>query len=151
MLILAGASLFAWMLAWVHAPETFGAWMQSWVTSPLMFLLVINLLLLIVGMVMEVNAAKVMLLPVLFPISQQLGIDPIHFGVVITVNLCIGLVTPPIGIVLAVASSIGKISVAEGTRGVMPFVLVAFAVLAALTFLPVLSTGLPDLLLGKIP
>ena len=151
MLILAGASLFAWMLAWVHAPETFGAWMQSWVTSPLMFLLVINLLLLIVGMVMEVNAAKVMLLPVLFPISQQLGIDPIHFGVVITVNLCIGLVTPPIGIVLAVASSIGKISVAEGTRGVMPFVLVAFAVLAALTFLPVLSTGLPDLLLGKMP
>ncbi|OOY07612.1 TRAP transporter large permease [Thioclava sp. F36-7] len=151
MLILAGASLFAWMLAWVHAPESFGAWMQTWVHTPLVFLLVINLLLLVVGMVMEENAAKVMLLPVLFPISQELGVDPIHFGVVFTVNLCIGLVTPPIGIVLAVASAIGRISIAEGTKGVIPFVLVAFAVLVALTFFPVLSTGLPDLLLGEMP
>lgn len=151
MLILAGASLFAWMLAWVHAPESFGAWIQSWVTSPIAFLLIINLLLLVVGMVMEVNAAKVMLLPVLFPISQELGVDPIHFGVVVTVNLCIGLVTPPIGIVLAIASQIGQISIAESTRGVFPFVLVALAVLVALTFFPVLSTGLPDLLLGHMP
>lgn len=151
MIILAGASLFAWMLAWVHAPEIFGAWLQSWVTSPLAFLLAVNLLLLLVGMIMEVNAAKVMLLPVLFPISQALGVDPIHFGVVITVNLCIGLVTPPVGIILAVACSIGRISIAEGTRGVLPFVLVALVVLAALTLLPVLSTGLPDLLLGKMP
>lgn len=151
MLILAGASLFAWMLAWVHAPETFGAWLQSWVTSPMGFLLAVNVLLLVIGMIMEVNAAKVMLLPVLFPISQSLGIDPIHFGVVITVNLCIGLITPPVGIVLAVASSIGNISIAEGTRGVMPFILVAFVVWAGLTFFPVLSTGLPDLLLGAQP
>lgn len=148
MLILAGASLFAWMLAWVHAPETFGAWLQSWVTSKTGFLIAVNLLLLFVGMIMEVNAAKVMLLPVLFPISQALGVDPIHFGVVVTVNLCIGLVTPPVGIVLAVASSIGKISIGEGTKGATPFILVAFAVLIALTFIPVLSTGLPDLLLG---
>lgn len=148
MLILAGASLFAWMLAWVHAPETFGAWLQSWVSSKAGFLIAVNLLLLVVGMIMEVNAAKVMLLPVLFPISQALGVDPIHFGVVVTVNLCIGLVTPPVGIVLAVASSIGKISIGEGTKGAMPFILVAFAVLIALTFIPVLSTGLPDLLLG---
>lgn len=151
MLILAGASLFAWMLAWVHAPTTFGDWVQTWVQSPLVFLLMVNVLLLFVGMVMEVNAAKVMLLPVLFPISQSLGVDPIHFGVIITVNLCIGLVTPPIGIVLAVASSIGGISIADGTRGVLPFVGVAFVVLTALTLFPVLSTGLPDLFLGAMP
>ncbi len=114
-----------------------------------MFLLIVNVLLLVVGIIMEVNAAKVMLLPVLFPISQDLGVDPIHFGGVVTVNLCIGLVTPPIGIVLAIASQIGGISIAEGTRGTLPYVLVALAVLVALTFIPVLSTGLPDLLLGK--
>jgi len=151
MLILAAASLFSWMLAWVHAPELFGGWMQTWISGPIGFLLVVNVLLLVVGMIMEVNAAKVMLLPVLFPISQELGVDPIHFGVVVTVNLCIGLVTPPVGIVLAIASQIGGISIAEGTKGVLPYVAVAFVVLAALTFLPVLSTGLPDLLLGAMP
>ena len=151
MLILAAASLFAWMLAWVHAPEAFAGWLTARVASPLVFLLIVNLLLLVVGMVMEVNAAKVMLLPVLFPIAMALGVDPIHFGVVFTVNLCIGLVTPPVGIVLAVASRIGGISIAEGTRGALPFVAVAFAVLAALTLIPELSTGLPDLLLGEAP
>lgn len=151
MLILAGASLFSWMLAWVHAPEIFGAWMQTWITTPTAFLLAVNLLLLVVGMIMEVNAAKVMLLPVLFPISQELGVDPIHFGVVVTVNLCIGLVTPPIGIVLAIASQIGGISIAEGTKSVLPYIYIALAVLAALTFIPVLSTGLPDALLGVMP
>lgn len=151
MLILGAASLFSWMLAWVHAPEMFGGWMQTWVHSPVTFLLVVNLLLLFVGMIMEVNAAKVMLLPVLFPISQELGVDPIHFGVVVTVNLCIGLVTPPVGIVLAIASQIGGISIADGTKGVLPYIAVAFVVLAALTFIPVLSTGLPDLLLGEMP
>jgi TRAP-type transport system large permease protein len=89
-----------------------------------------------------------MLLPVLFPISQQLGIDPIHFGVVVTVNLCIGLITPPIGIVLAIASQIGNISIVQGTRAVMPFMAVALLVLALLTFIPALSTFLPDLLMG---
>jgi TRAP-type transport system large permease protein len=94
------------------------------------------------------RSAKVMLLPVLFPISQQLGIDPIHFGVVVTVNLCIGLITPPIGIVLAIASQIGNISIVQGTRAVMPFMAVALLVLALLTFIPALSTFLPDLLMG---
>ncbi|MDO5631605.1 MAG: TRAP transporter large permease [Paracoccus sp. (in: a-proteobacteria)] len=148
MIILAGASLFAWMLAWVQAPEGFGAWLQGFVTSPMTFLILVNILLLLIGMVMEVNAAKVMLLPVLFPISQQLGIDPIHFGVVITVNLCIGLITPPIGIVLAIASTIGGISIIQGTRAITPFLIVALLVLALLTFVPVLSTFLPDLLMG---
>ncbi|TRW95330.1 TRAP transporter large permease [Paracoccus sp. M683] len=148
MIILAGASLFAWMLAWVHAPESFGAWLQGFVSTPVAFLILVNILLLFIGMVMEVNAAKVMLLPVLFPISQQLGIDPIHFGVVVTVNLCIGLITPPIGIVLAIASQIGNISIVQGTRAVMPFLIVALVVLMILTFVPVLSTFLPDLLMG---
>ena len=136
------------MLAWVHAPESFGAWLQSFVTSPVTFLILVNILLLFIGMVMEVNAAKVMLLPVLFPISQQLGIDPIHFGVVVTVNLCIGLITPPIGIVLAIASQIGGVSIVQGARATMPFLLVALLVLLILTFVPVLSTFLPDLLMG---
>ncbi|QTF93204.1 TRAP transporter large permease [Halomonas sp. BM-2019] len=148
MIILAAAALFAWILSSHHIPNTLAGWMQETVRSPLLFLLMINVLLLFIGTFMEVNAAKVMLLPVLFPIAVGLGIDPIHFGVIITVNLCLGLITPPIGIVLALASKIGGVSIEEGTRGVTVFFIVGLVVLAVLTLVPVLSTGLPDLVLG---
>lgn len=149
MVILAAASVFAWMLAFTHLPSALGAWITEHVQSPILFLLLINVILLFVGTFMEVNAAKVMLLPVLFPIAVALGIDPIHFGVIVTVNLCLGLLTPPVGIVLALASRIGGTSIEEGTRGVAVFFVVGLAVLLVLTFIPGLSTWLPDLVLGK--
>lgn len=148
MIILAAASLFAWLLSYSQAPTLMADWIGETIQSPLLFLLVLNVTLLFVGTFMEVNAAKVMLLPVLFPVAMTLGIDPIHFGVIVTVNLCLGLITPPIGIVLALASKIGGVSIEEGTRGVFVFFLTGLLVLGLLTFIPVLSTGLPDLVLG---
>lgn len=148
MIILAAAALFGWLLSYSQAPTLLANWINQTIQSPVIFLLVLNVILLFVGTFMEVNAAKVMLLPVLFPIAVMLGIDPIHFGVIVTVNLCLGLITPPIGIVLALASKIGGVSIEEGTRGVFIFFLVGLLVLGLLTFIPVLSTGLPDLVLG---
>ncbi|MGK9063766.1 TRAP transporter large permease [Stutzerimonas chloritidismutans] len=148
MVILAAASLFAWLLSYSQAPTLMADWIGRTIHSPLLFLLVLNVILLFVGTFMEVNAAKVMLLPVLFPVAMTLGIDPVHFGVIVTVNLCLGLITPPIGIVLALASKIGGVSIEEGTRGVFVFFLTGLVVLGLLTFIPVLSTGLPDLVLG---
>lgn len=148
MIILAAASLFAWLLSYSQAPTLMADWIGKTIQSPLLFLLVLNVILLFVGTFMEVNAAKVMLLPVLFPVAMTLGIDPVHFGVIVTVNLCLGLITPPIGIVLALASKIGGVSIEEGTRGVFVFFITGLVVLGLLTFIPVLSTGLPDLVLG---
>lgn len=148
MIILAGAALFSWILAFVHLPDALGQWILANANSPIAFLLVVNLILLFVGTFMEVNAAKVMLLPVLFPIAVALGIDPIHFGIIVTVNLCLGLLTPPVGIVLALTSKIGGISIEEGTRGVLVFLLVGLVVLAVLSAFPALSTALPDMVLG---
>jgi C4-dicarboxylate transporter DctM subunit len=122
--------------------------MMRLTNSPIVFLMMVNLLLLAVGTFMEVNAAKVMLLPVLFPIAMKLGIDPVHFGVVVTVNLCIGLVTPPIGMVLALGCRIGGISLEKGTVAIFPFFVIALFVLVVLTFFPIFSIWLPNLLFG---
>lgn len=145
---MAGAALFSWILAFVHLPDALGGWILENANSPVVFLIVVNLLLLFVGTFMEVNAAKVMLLPVLFPIAQALGIDPIHFGIIVTVNLCLGLLTPPVGIVLALTSKIGGISIEEGSKGSFVFVAVGVIVLMILTVFPSLSTALPDMMLG---
>lgn len=151
LIILAAANLFAWMLAFTHFPARLEEVILATITSPLAFLLAVNVLLLVVGMVMEVNAAKVMLLPVLFPLALSFGIDPIHFGVIITVNLCIGLITPPVGIVLAIAAKVGDTSIEDATRGILPLLALALAVLVLVTLVPAISTGLPDLLLGPPP
>jgi tripartite ATP-independent transporter DctM subunit len=148
MIIVGGAKLFAWVLAYTHTPEATAAWMTKMTNDPIIFLLMVNLLLLAVGTFMEVNAAKVMLMPVLFPIAMELCIDPVHFGVVVTVNLCIGLVTPPIGIVLALGCKIGGISLEKGTIAIFPFFVVALFVLLILTFFPIFSIWLPNLLFG---
>lgn len=148
MIIIGAANLFAWILAYTKAPETVALWLSSLSSSPIVFLLLVNVLLLVLGCIMEVNAAKVMVVPILFPIAVSLGIDPIHFGVVLTANLCIGLVTPPVGIVLALACRIGNISLEEGTRASALFLLICLAVVLILTFFPAISLWLPNLLLG---
>jgi C4-dicarboxylate transporter DctM subunit len=97
---------------------------------------------------MEVNAAKIMVLPILFPVSQQLGIDPVHFGVIVTANLCLGLLTPPVGIVLAISSKIGNVSLERGAVATFPFFMAGCAVVLLLTLFPQISLWLPALVLG---
>lgn len=147
MVIIGSANLFAWVLAYAEAPERIALWISSITQNPIGFLLLVNVMLLVLGTFMETNAAKVMAVPVLFPIAVSLGIDPIHFGVIVTANLCLGLVSPPVGIVLALACRIGSISLVEGTRAAAPFILASLAVVLLLTLVPGISLWLPNLLL----
>ncbi|WP_420392957.1 TRAP transporter large permease [Acuticoccus sp.] len=147
MIIIGSANLFAWILAYAEAPERIAAWITTITESPLGFLLLVNAMLLVLGTFMETNAAKVMVVPILFPIALGLGVDPIHFGVVITANLCLGLITPPLGIVLALACRIGDIRLDEGVRAAWPFIATSAIVVLVLTFFPQISLWLPNLLL----
>ena len=110
-----------------------------------MILLLINLLLLFVGMFIEANAAIIILIPILFPVAMELGIDPLHLGVVIVVNMGLGLVTPPVGLNLMLASEIAEIDMFEGFKGIWPFLLAGLMVLMLLTFVPALTTWLPGI------
>ncbi len=148
MIIIGAASLFSWVLAYTRMPEAVAHWILSVADTPLAFLLLVNVVLLILGTFMEVNAAKIMVLPILFPVSQTLGIDPVHFGVIVTSNLCLGLLTPPVGIVLAIAAKIGGITLERAAVATFPFFLAGCVVVLTLTLLPQLSLWLPNLVLG---
>lgn len=147
MIMIGSANLFAWVLAIAEAPQTIANAIGAFTESPIVFLLLVNLMLLVLGTFMETNAAKVMVVPVLFPIAMALGVDPVHFGVVITANLCLGLITPPVGIVLALACRIGQISLDDGVKASLPFLAASAAVVLMLTFFPAISLWLPNLLL----
>lgn len=149
MIIIGAASLFAWVLAYTRTPEALAAWILSVADTQIAFLLLVNLVLLILGTFMEVNAAKIMILPILFPVSQQLGIDPVHFGVIVTANLCLGLLTPPVGIVLALACRIGDVRLEKGAIATFPFFMAGVVTVLILTFIPGLSLWLPNLVMGE--
>ncbi|WP_366554251.1 TRAP transporter large permease [Aquibaculum sediminis] len=148
MIIIGAANLFAWVLAYEQAPARVASWAMGLSDNPIIFLLIINVVLLVIGTFMEVNAAKIMTLPILFPLVMQFGIDPVHFGVIITANLCLALMTPPVGIVLALACKIGDVPLEQGTVAVMPFFLAGVFVVLALTLFPGLSLWLPSLIIG---
>ncbi|MCE7029462.1 TRAP transporter large permease [Jiella avicenniae] len=147
MIIIGSASLFAWILAYDEVPQRVAAAIGDFTQNPIVFLLLVNALLLVLGTFMETNAAKVMVVPVLFPIAVTYGIDPIHFGVIVTANICLGLITPPLGIVLALACRIGDIPLDKGIVAVVPFLLVSMGVVLVLTYVPAISLWLPHLLL----
>ena len=115
------------------------------VTSPWMFLLAVNVILLVVGLFLEGIAAMLILLPILHPIAMQLGLDPVHFGIVVIFNLMIGLVTPPMGICLFVSNSIANVGVGAISRRIMPLFIVELIVLGIVTFIPETVTFLPRL------
>lgn len=144
MIIVAAARVFSWLLAYVGIPEAIAAFTLENISNPLMFLLFVNILLLLVGMFLETNAALVMLMPVLFPIAVQMGIDPVQFTVICVINLCIGLITPPAGLCLNISSVMARISLEKGVIGILPFLTMALLVLAAVTFFPQVSLWLPS-------
>ncbi len=147
MIIIGSASLFAWVLAYTKTPDAVANWVAGVTTDPIGFLLIVNVVLLILGSFMEVNAAKVIIVPILLPIALGLGIDPIHFGVIVTANLCVGLLTPPMGIVLALACRIGDVPLESGIRASFPFLAASIAVVLLLTLFPQLSLWLPAMML----
>lgn len=148
MIIVGAARLFSWILGYAGLPARIAAFLLEVTSEPALFLLLVNALLLIVGMFLEANAALIMLVPVLFPAAQALGVDQTHLSVVTVVNLCIGLITPPVGLTLNLSALIAEVPLGAAIREVLPFLGFALMVLAALTFVPWLATGLPDLILG---
>lgn len=142
MIVVAAASVIAWLLTVEGVPQSLIAGITEAGLSPIAFLLAVNTLLLAIGCFLDPTSAILVLAPLLVPIAIALGIDPIHFGVIMTVNLAIGMFTPPFGLNIFVAQSVLNVSAADIYRGVLPFVGVQIAALAIITLLPVLSLWL---------
>lgn len=142
-LLIAMANLFGWILALERVPQVIAQWMSSLTDSALVFLLLTNVFLLLVGLVLDGIAALIILVPVFMPLVNAYGIDPIHFGVIICINLTIGLLTPPVGAGLFIASSIGQVKMESLTKVLMPFLLAAIFILVVLTVFPQLVIWLP--------
>jgi TRAP-type transport system large permease protein len=147
MLIVGMAKFFSWVLVNNRVPQTVARLIMETTQNPVMILLLINVVLLIVGCFMEANAALVMLVPVLLPIAQMAGVSPIHFGVIVCVNLCLGLVTPPVGLTLNLSCEMGGCKLEEGAREALPFLIVGILFLMVLTYVPAVSMTLPSLVM----
>ena len=146
MILVAFANVFAWILASEQIPQMIASGILSITTNKILVILLINLLLLFVGTFMETIAALIILFPVLLPVAVSVGIDPIQFGVMAVLNLVIGLTTPPVGVCLFVASSIGNVSLTKISKAVLPFLLVSLGVLMLVSYVPAISLWLPSLL-----
>ncbi|MBB4931586.1 tripartite ATP-independent transporter DctM subunit [Lipingzhangella halophila] len=145
-LIIAASGLLGWILAREQVPLLVADTMFGMTDSPLAFLLMVNIVLIVLGSVLEGTSALVITVPILLPIAGQFGVDPLHFGVVMILNLMIGLLTPPIGAVLYVMSPVTDLPVHEVFRGTAPFLVPLLAVLAVVTFFPQTVLVLPGLL-----
>jgi tripartite ATP-independent transporter DctM subunit len=143
------AAALGWCLSLSRIPQTVGPMLIESISSPLVYLFIVNLILLFVGCFMEALAAMLILIPILVPVSVQLGIDPLHFGLVFVLNLMIGTITPPVGIVLFVTAKVANISFDAMARAIVPWIMPLFAVLVAATIWPPLTTWLPRLVMGK--
>ncbi|HET8802846.1 MAG TPA: TRAP transporter large permease [Marinobacter sp.] len=146
MLIIAAAALFSFLISRSGLPGEVAAWVTRIFDSPISFLLAVNVMLLIVGMFIETSAAILVLAPIFTPIAIQYGIDPVHFGLIVVVNLALGMFTPPLGVNLFAACAVAKLSIDQLLPWLMRFVLVVLACLIAITYMPWISLGLVDLL-----
>ncbi len=145
LIIVGAASLFGWVLTTTRITEQLTGGLLALTTDPLMLLLIINIILLIIGCFMETIAAISILVPVFMPAIEKLGIDPVQFGVVMVLNLMIGLLTPPVGMVLFILSRVAKISFERTVMAVIPFLIPLLVVLVLITVFPVLTLYLPTL------
>ncbi len=143
LMIVAAASIFGWMLTVTRTTEMIGNWVLSFTTDPSMFLLLANLLMLFVGCFLEPTAAITILVPILLPIVKQLGIDPVHFGLIMVLNLMIGLLHPPMGLVLFVLARVAKLSIERTTMAILPWLVPLLVSLGLVTYLPSVSLWLP--------
>ena len=148
MFIVANALLFAHVLTTERIPQTIAEHILEIGMSPWMFLIVVNVLLLVAGAFMEPTGVILILAPILFPIATQLGIDPIHLGVIMVVNMEIGMVTPPVGLNLFVTAGVTKMSLMQVTRAALPWLSVLLVFLALVTYVPSITLALPNAIFG---
>ena len=145
MFIIANAGLFAFLITRAGVPDAIGHWLEEVLKSPAYFLLGVNLALFLIGMFIETSAAIIVLAPILAPVAMHFGIDPVHFGLIMVVNLALGMITPPFGVNLFAACTVARISLDRMIKDLIPFVLVILACLMVVTYVPGLSLGLRDL------
>ena len=149
MFIIANAGLFAFLITRAGVPDAIGRWLQEVLQSPTYFLLGVNAALFFIGMFIETSAAIIVLAPILAPVAMHFGIDPVHFGLIMVVNLAMGMITPPFGVNLFAACTVARISLDRMIKDLIPFVLVILACLMVITYVPSLSLGLRDLVYAK--
>jgi len=149
MFIIANAGLFAFLITRAGVPDAIGHWLQEVLKTPAYFLLGVNAALFLIGMFIETSAAIIVLAPILAPVAVHFGIDPVHFGLIMVVNLALGMITPPFGVNLFAACTVARISLDRMIKDLIPFVLVIVACLMVITYVPVLSLGLRDLVYAK--
>lgn len=147
-LVMSAAAL-GWCISISRLPQTLTPLIVGAIASPILFLLIVNLLLLVIGCFMEALAAMLILIPILAPAAASYGIDPVQFGVMMVLNLIIGTITPPVGVVLFVVTRIADISFEVMSRAILPWLVPLLVVLLAVTLWPPLTTALPTLLLGR--
>jgi len=146
MFIIGNAFLFGFVLTTEQIPQMASDWITSLGLPPWAFLIAVNLLLLLAGNFMEPTSVILILAPILFPIATELGIHPVHLGIIMTVNMEIGLITPPVGLNLFVTSGVAGMSAAAVVRAALPWLLVLLAVLIVITYVPAVSLSLPAML-----
>lgn len=151
MLIVAAAHVFAWILAREQIPQDLARWLVSLGLAEWQFLLMVNAILLVLGMMLDTTAILILVAPVLAPVAVVMGVDPVHFGIVMIVNMMIGLLTPPVGMALFVVARIAETSVGAVAREAVPYVLALAVVLAIITYVPATVLFLPDLIYGASP
>jgi tripartite ATP-independent transporter DctM subunit len=149
MFIIANAGLFAFLITRAGVPGAIGQWLEQVLQSPVYFLLGINVALFFIGMFIETGAAIIVLAPILVPVAVHFGIDPVHFGMVVVVNLALGMITPPFGVNLFAACTVAKISLDRIVKDLIPFILVILACLMVISYVPQLSLALRDLVYGR--
>jgi tripartite ATP-independent transporter DctM subunit len=145
MFIIANAGLFAFLITRAGVPDAIGVWLKAVLQDPLLFLLGVNAALFLIGMFIETSAAIIVLAPILAPVAIYFGVDPVHFGIIMVVNLALGMITPPFGVTLFAACTVARISLDRIVTQLVPFVLVVLCCLMVITYIPAISLFLRDL------
>ncbi len=148
MIITGAAYIFAWFITAKQVPQMLTAFLESYISAEWQFLIFLNVVLFIVGMFMESFSAIIVLMPIFFPVATAYGVDPVHFGVIVCINLAIGYVTPPYGATLFVACGLTGKGVREVIRYVPPVILSMLVVLIIVTYLPQTYLWLPKMMIG---
>jgi len=146
--VIAAANAFGFMLAYLRIPRIASEFLLGLTTNTYLILLIMNVILLVLGMIMDMAPLIMICTPILLPVAMSVGLHPVHFGIVMMLNLAIGLITPPVGVTLFVGSSIGKSSIEKVARANMPFYLLMFGVLMLITYIPPIVMWLPNLIMG---
>lgn len=148
MFIIAVASAMGWTVTTLQIPQQIANFCMQYISTPTQFLLFVNILLLIIGMILDQSPALLLMVPILLPVATEYGIDPLQFGLIVCINLTVGLITPPVGMTLFVTSNVSGVKLTTLYRRIIPFVLAGLLVLILITYIPVLTTGIPALLNG---